>query len=513
MNNQPSVLIVGAGPTGLMMACELARHGVSFTLIDKKSERIKSSNATWIQPRTLEIFDQIGIASQFIRTGHSCRAINLYIAGKLLTTIPLNHIDSKYAYVLLLPQSDTEKLLTERLKQLQHEIERSCELIDIKMEENSVVSTVRTADGKTKNITSQWVIACDGADSTMRDKSQISFLGNELNEQFVVADAKIDSYIATNEIHLFFDKGTVFAASPLSGSKYRITANIHQSHPRRAFYDKEVIDLIQERSHGVYYIKDISWVSPFWIHCKCVEKLRQGPIFFVGDAAHLHSPAGGQGMNTGIQDAFNLAWKLALVIQGKAKSALLDSYHSERYPIINEIVNQTDAFTRMVLDKSFLTKLRKFSHEMQNAEVDTICNALAQLSIQYKDSPIIDYRNQSLQGTRAPDVVIHASVRLYDYLRNREHNAFLFSDTSDKINELQQKVQKNYPDLIKVHVISKQPLHGVENNIVDVDGMLHKHFQVSSRALLIVRPDGYIGFFAKEFDESSIDDYMGKILN
>ncbi len=508
MNTQSPVLIVGAGPTGLMMACELARHKIPFTIIDKKPDRIRSSNATWIQSRTLEIFDQIGIASRFIRAGHPCRAINLYIGGKPLATIPLHHIDSTYPYILMLPQSDTERFLTERLKELKHDVERSQELIDIKMEDDNVISTIKMADGKTKTITSQWVIACDGSNSIIRDKCQIVFSGEDLTEQFVVADAKIDSYMSTNEVHIFFDKGTVFAASPLGGSQFRIAANIHQNARRKVIYDKEVIDLVQERGHGVYYIKNVSWVSPFWAHGRCAEKLRHGSIFLTGDAAHIHSPSGGQGMNTGIQDAYNLAWKLALVIQGKAQPSLLDSYEAERYPVVSELIKQTETYTKMTLfDKSFLTKLRKFFHEIDEPTLEQISNKLAQVSNQYKNSPIINYHGLK-EGTRAPDV-----LKLFSNLRNNQHNILLFTESADKVKQLQQWANTTYPDLIKIHVISKQPIANVENNIVDADGVIYKKYQVSSNeALFIIRPDGYIGCSAEECDQSYIDSYLNQLL-
>jgi 2-polyprenyl-6-methoxyphenol hydroxylase-like FAD-dependent oxidoreductase len=507
MNVQSPVLIVGAGPTGLMMACELARHGIPFTIIDKKSERIRSSNATWVQSRTLEILDQIGIVSRFVRAGHPCRAINLYISGKPSATIPLNHIDSPYPYILMLPQSDTERFLTERLRELKHEVERSQELVDIKVEDNNVISTIKMADGKAKTITSQWVIACDGANSIIRSKCQIVFSGDDLTEQFVVADAKIDSYMSTNEAHIFFDKGTVFAASPLGGSQFRIAANIHQNARRMVFYDKEVVDLVQERGHGAYYIKNVSWVSPFWAHGKYAEKLRLGPVFLVGDAAHIHSPSGGQGMNIGIQDAYNLAWKLALVIQGKAQSSLLDTYQAERHPIISEAVSQTEKFTKMaLLDKSFLKKLRNFCQEINEDMVEKIGNMLAQVSIQYKNSPIINY-HRLIEGTRAPDV-----MKLYHSFRNTQHNILLFTESADIIKKIQEWARKSYPDLIKIHAISKQPIENVDNNIVDAEGVIYKKYQVSDQALYIIRPDGYIGYIAEECKQSYIGDYMNKLF-
>ncbi len=473
MSNHLAVLIVGAGPTGLMMACELARHGIKFRIIDKKPERTLTSNATWIQTRTIELLDQIGLAPLFLKAGHPCTAINVYVDGKPLVSIPFNGIESTYPFILMLPQSETEKLLIERLEELKHQVEWSSELVDLKQEDNKVVTTVKSPDGKSEMIISDWLIASDGANSKIREKCQIFFPGEDLTEQFVVADAQIDSFTSKDEIHLFFDQGTLFAASPLGENKYRIAANLHLDYPRQTFYKKEVIDLVQERGHGAYYVTDVAWISPFWIHGKIAEQMRRHSIFLMGDAAHIHSPAGGQGMNTGIQDAYNLAWKLALVIKGKGNPLLLDSYQAERYPVISEVVNQTENFTKMALfDESFLADLQKFSQQVLQGETEPIkkiCSLLSQVNIRYQQSPIISYEasNQDFSpkpGERAPNVIIDQSTRLYDYLRNTQHNILLFTGPAKKqqelngIKQLKEWLDQLHPDLIKTYVISKEKI-------------------------------------------------------
>jgi 2-polyprenyl-6-methoxyphenol hydroxylase-like FAD-dependent oxidoreductase len=527
MSSHLPVLIVGAGPTGLMMACELARHGIAFRIIDKKSERSLTSNATWIQTRTIELLDQAGLAPRFLKVGHPCNAINLYIEGKPLVTIPLNGIDSTYPFILMLPQSETERLLIERLEELKHPVEWSSELIDIKQEGRTVISTVRLPKGKMETITSDWLIACDGANSTVREKCRIFFPGEDLTEQFVVADAHINSFTSKDEIHLFFDQGTLFAASPLGGKKYRIAANLHLDYPRQTFYEQEVIELVQERGHGAYYVTNVSWISPFWIHGKIAEQMRQQSIFLMGDAAHIHSPLGGQGMNTGLQDAYNLAWKLALIIKGKAKSILLDSYQAERHPVVREIVNQTEKFTKMALfDKSFLTNLRKISHQILQGEEEFIketCAMISQVGIRYQDSPVINYEEciksiSPRQGDRAPDVVIDQSTRLYDYLRNPFHNILLFTGSSEKnlvlshIKQLQEWLNQLHPDLIKTHVVTNEKLNDIDNIIYDPDDVIHKCYQINKPVLLIIRPDNYIAYCSEKFEYIFIERFFQQYL-
>jgi len=529
MSGYLPVLIVGAGPTGLMMACELARQGVSFRIIDKNPEQTLSSNATWIQTCTIEIFDHIGIVDRFLKIGHPCDGIHLYIDGKSLVTIPLNNIDSIYPFVLMLAQSETERLLIDRLEEFNKRIERSLELIDVKQDNNAVIATIKHADGNTEIITSDWLIACDGANSTVREKCHIFFPGENLTEQFIVADAKIDSYMANNEIHVFFDHGAIFAASPLGPNNYRITANLHLDYPRKIFTEREVIEMAQERAYGAYYVNKASWISSFWIHSKLVKHMRHDSIFLAGDAAHIHSPAGGQGMNTGLQDTYNLAWKLALVIKGKAKPALLNSYQLERYPVVNNIVDQTERLTKMALfDKAFLSKLRKFSSKFLHNEAvlsKKIGTQITQLDIRYKESPAISYDESTSaksprQGEHAPDVIIDSSKRLYDYLRNMLHNILLFTGPGpsakknelDKLKQLQKLLNQIYSQQIKIYIITNEELKDMDNVILDVNNSIHDRYNIKHPSIYIIRPDGYIAYYSKNFNHTLIEDFLKRYL-
>lgn len=527
MDNHIPVLIIGAGPTGLMMGCELARHGVSFRIIDKKPERTLVSNATWIQTRTIEIFAKIGIADRFINIGHPCNAINFYIKGSLLVTMPLNYIDSIYPFVLMLPQSETERILNERLNELGGHVERPLELMDFKQDGKKVISTVRHQNGDTETITSDFLIGCGGAHSTVREKGQFLFPGKDLPEQFIVADAELESYLSKDEIHVFFDKEKIFSAFPLGSNKYRITANLHLDNPRKFFTEREVIEIVQERAHGEYYAKSVSWISPFWIHSNLVKHMHYGLVFLAGDAAHIHSPLGGQGMNTGLQDAYNLAWKLALVIKGKANPSLLDSYQTERFPIVKNIVNQTEKLTKMALyEKSFLPKLRKYCNRIACNQISVskkMGMQLTQLDIQYQNSLIIDCSASDIQsprpGVRAPNVIIDKNDFLYDHLLNTQHNILFFigdelkKNQINKINAIQQWIHQSYSDLIKVHVIAKSDITDKADGIIfDKNGSIHDRYDIKKLATYIIRPDNYIAYFSKNINLTSIKNFFKQYL-
>lgn len=532
MSEHLPVLIIGAGPSGLMMAAELARHGVSFRIIDKKPEPTLSSNATWIQTRTLEIFNQLGLADHFLKAGHPCDAINLYTNGKLSAKIPFSSLDSTYPFILTLAQAETERILIEHLERLKGQVERSLELIDVKQENNRVISKLKYADGHTETITSDWLIACDGANSTIREKSGIIFQGKDLPEQFMVADTQMGSYLPNNEMHVFFDKGTIFpekgtlfAAFPCGSNKYRINANLYLDAPRQSFTAKEVKEVVTERTYGNYTIESVSWISPFWIHDKIVNNMRNNSIFLVGDAAHIHSPAGGQGMNSGIQDAYNLAWKLALVIKEQAKPSLLDSYQLERYPIMNEIVKQTGHLTEMALfDSTFYEKLHTFCRKISKSPpfANKIAMQVTQLSLQYHDSPIINYEKKLTkspkQGERAPDVKINPSMRLSDYLRNTQHNVLLFTGLSFEKNNLQKIITletwltQNYPNLIRAHLISTEKNGDADKIIFDSNNAIHNAYHMKKPALYILRPDNTIAYYSNKFEIAPIEQFLESYL-
>lgn len=507
VNNLP-VLIIGAGPAGLLMACALAQSHIPFRIIDKKPARTQASNATWIQTRTLELFDQMGILSHFLKAGQRCDAIHLYTKGERLSRLSLKQIDSIYPFILMLPQSQTEAILEEHLQRLNKIVERSVELIDLNQQENQVTATLRHADGKEETVISDWLIACDGANSLVREQCGFHFSGEDLKEQFIVADADIDfSYLPRNEIHFFFDAGTVLAAFPLGKNRYRLAANLHLDYPRKFFTEREVIETVQERAHGNYYVTNVAWVSPFWIHGKIAEQLQKGRVFLVGDAGHIHSPAGGQGMNTGLQDAYNLAWKLAFVIQEKAAPSLLASYQQERYPVIQETIHQNDYFTKLaLLDENFIPTLTAFSERLakqQEGELEKkIGDQLTQLTIHYAENV-----------KRAPNVRFDDTT-LYRYFSYDKYTVLLFTgenatdETLQNLRDVLSFIEKQYANLVQVYVVSTSASNDLKPVIADAHQVIHGAYHVKQAAIYMIRPDTYIAFSSNDIGLASIADKL-----
>src|SRR3990167_3946759 len=432
------VLIVGAGPTGLMMAYELARHGIAFRIIDKKPEQTKFSNAAALQTRTLEIFKQIGIVYDFLRAGQPCKTLCFYDKGKEFARANFNTLDSVYPFILSLPQAATERILDTKLTGLQHHVERARELVQVKINLADIETIVKHADGVQETIRCQWLLGCDGAHSAVREKCGFQFPVDDLPEQFVVADAILNSFLRTDQIHIFSAKGYMLGVFPLGENRFRLGGNIKVGYPRQLYTENEIREMVTERSYGLLDARSVSWISPFWIHSKLSEKMRHGNVFLLGDAAHIHSPVGGQGMNTGLQDAHNLAWKLALVIQGRVGDRLLDSFQDERYPVIKEVVETTDRFTRFLLiSNTVLLYFRKMMIKFMlsiPAINRYITRRMTQLNIRYRNSCALDQSSSSRSptvGERAPDAKLGNNNDFYTYLNDTNHHILCFTGERD----------------------------------------------------------------------------------
>ncbi len=526
MQGFPTVLIVGAGPTGLMMACELARYGISIRIIDKKPERTQTSNAAVIHIRSLELLDHIGIVDRFLSLGVQCKAFRLHgIDGQELARIPLDQNDSHYLFSLFIPQSETERILNEHLEEFHRTVERPVELIDIKQEDQKVISTLRHANGEIETVISDWLIGCDGYHSIVREKCYISFSGEDLREEYIVGDFELKSELSQDSGDGFLGTGKVLAFFPLGSNKYRVVANLDRSGGIEAnLSQKEIMKLIEERSHGLFKVSSVLRISPFWIHSKIAKRMRKGLAFIAGDAAHVHSPAGGQGMNTGLQDAYNLAWKLALVIKNQANPSLLDSYQAERYPISQTIVSATEHLTKIGVSAiPFLPKLRDFLIKNTVGRSKFLQKKLGGLLTQslicYTNSPIIDYQTKMKKGApqsgeQAPDIFIAPSQRLYDYFRNLHHHLLLFTsyqmsnENTHFFKKIIEGITSQYTDIIP-WIVAPKTIPKLVNVIVDSDFVVHKRYGFDQPGLCLIRPDQYIAFISIGWDLAGLE----KLLN
>ena len=344
------VLIVGAGPVGLTLACELTRYRVPVRIVDKDAQRTDKSKAIVLWSRTLELLDREAKGSApFVEAGFKVDAVNIVApGGHVVGHVKMDSVPSPYPYALMLPQSDTEWLLEERLQRLGVSVERSTEVTALTIGADGAEATLRRTDGREETVQADWLAGCDGAHSIVRHTLAAPFSGETLGSDWILADVHMKGFpFPDTEVAVYWAREGVLPIFPISPGRFRIIANIPSSggdHPRDPTLE-EIQAIVEQRGPKGVTLFDPIWLSGFRINSRKVASYRSGRVFLTGDAAHVHSPAGGEGMNTGMQDAFNLAWKLALAIHGTCGEALLDTYSPERSGVGDEVLKNTARLT------------------------------------------------------------------------------------------------------------------------------------------------------------------------
>jgi 3-(3-hydroxy-phenyl)propionate hydroxylase len=426
------VLIVGAGPTGLAAAMSLARAHIPVRLIDKAPRPNPYSRAIGIQARTLELLEQHRLIEPFLELGHRARVANLFSNGMRLAQLDFDPLHTRYPYLLFLDQSVTERLLTEHLATLGVTVERGIELTAFMQGSASIQTTLRRANGHTETMRPSYLIAADGAHSSIRHRLGLNFEGRTFEQTFLLADLHAETDWPDDEFHIFASGDGLVALFPMGHGRHRLIADhavessggATQSNPSvpgdapldpaQAPSLEQCKALITRRVRERVAVSDLAWSAYFHVNSRMVDRLRVGRIFLAGDAAHVHSPAAAQGMNTGIQEALNLGWKLARVIGGAAPDRLLDTYHAERHPIERDVLRQTGFITQMAeADHGPLKLLRERVMPVLAALGplrDAARATISELSIQYRRSPLTLERvldGGPRAGERAPDALVH----------------------------------------------------------------------------------------------------------
>ena len=411
---QLQVLIVGAGPVGMTMASELVRYGVAVRIVDKMAQRTDKSKALVLWTRTLELLDRGGGSAPFVHAGYKVDAVN-FIAGdgKLVGHVNMASVQSPHPYALMLPQSETERLLEERLHELGVAVERETEVAGFKSGNSGVEAVLRHADGGEQTITADWLIGCDGAHSVVRHTLGAAFEGETLKSDWLLADVHLRGYpFPDTQAAIYWHRDGAFVIFPITPGRYRVIADLPPSgaeHPPAPTLE-QTQEVITRRGPAGLSASDPIWLTAFRINGRKVANYRSGRVFLVGDAAHVHSPAGGQGMNTGMQDAFNLAWKLALVIRKTCGEHLLDSYSAERSKVGDQVLKAAGRLTTVgTLRNPVAQTMRNLvGHVMlglspvQHALADT----MSEVSIGYPGSPLNGpgLRNGPRPGNRVAPV-------------------------------------------------------------------------------------------------------------
>ena len=340
------VLIIGAGPTGLVLALWLTKLGVKVRIVDKTAEPGTTSRALAVHARTLELYQQLDLADFVVEHGHRVPAVDLWVRGEPAARLPFETIGedlTAYPFLEIFPQDQHERLLIERLEKLGVAVERRTELVRFIDEGDRVVASLRGPDGRDKDCEASYIAGCDGAHSLVRDTLGTGFPGGTYRQVFYVADVEAAGPSIDGQLHVDLDEADFLAVFPLAGEgRARLIGTVRDERADHA--DKLKFEDVSQRAidHLKVQVKTVNWLSTYHVHHRVTEHFRKGRAFLLGDAAHIHSPAGGQGMNTGIGDAINLAWKLEAVLTGRAPDNLLDTYETERIGFARRLVATTD---------------------------------------------------------------------------------------------------------------------------------------------------------------------------
>src|ERR1044071_4021003 len=357
---ETDVIIIGAGPTGLSLACQLIRHGIDFVVVEKSDTITRFSKAIGVQARTLEIYDQLGLAQPAIERGTIANRVRLIEGGEVRGEMHLANFGkdfSQYPYMLMLEQSKNEELLYGFIKSHNRDVLWQTELENFSQDETGVTAQVKTASGESLTIKGKYLAGCDGASSPVRHGLGLTFGGSTFERLFYVADARVDWELPHDALHVCLAREVFVAFFPMPGEdRYRIIGTFPESKNQEdgeVVYE-EIEREVKEQVKLSLDISDVRWFSLYKVHSRRVNKFSEGKCFVAGDAAHIHSPAGAQGMNTGIQDAYNLAWKLAFVVKGAAAESLLDTYNEERLANAKRLLDTTDRMFELAAGSSWI---------------------------------------------------------------------------------------------------------------------------------------------------------------
>ena len=533
------VLIVGAGPTGLTLACEAARRGLSCRLIEKERQPNPWSRALGVQARTLELFAQMGISDKAVAHGRKVQGARIHSEGRERAHVRLEGLDSPFPYILILPQNDTEMLLTEKARSHGVEIERGTALTGFVQDGEGVTATLQHQDGREETTRVQWLVGADGAHSAVRHGLGLPFEGAAYPEGFLLADCRMTGSLSEEELSVYLTHDGFLAIFPFGGGLFRLIAGL----PRAAVSGPEgdAHEATLEECQAVMdkcgpkgvRLSDPVWISRFHLHRRLAPQMRVGRVFLAGDAAHIHSPAGGQGMNTGIQDAFNLAWKLALVTRGASPDSLLDSYHAERHPVAAGVLRDTDfAMQAITLHNPVAEAVRdRLLASLTGIEAvqKHLRNEIAELSLNYRRSPIVEDRIGSgalHAGDRVPDTPLTlldsgAVTSLLTVLADTRHTLWLIAgeQPSEKdiaaLSELRSQIEARFGSYIAVHLVrtTVMPAHSSwhGSGFLDPSGALQVHWG-KEPALCLIRPDGYLAFRGRLSDHEALVSYLGRLF-
>jgi 4,5-epoxidase len=532
---ETQILIVGAGPTGLALACQCLQQGLRVRILDKKPGPSETSKAIGLQYRVSEVLACMGVVDRFLARGGTPTTVHMYVRREPILSLKFEGFSDTAGQgafeprPIMIPQSETERLLWETVRQRGGSVEWETEFLDFTQDGEGVTARVRHGGGREERTVCDYLVSCEGAHSLVRKQAGLTFAGKTYPLVFFMADVAMDWSVDDNATHVWLHPEGSCAAMPFRETgRWRLfvemTRQADQHHGDITLDD--IRGLLAERAGDrETKITDPRWISEFRIHCRMVDHYRSGRVFVAGDAAHIHSPTGGQGIATGIQDAVNLAWKLGRVLHG-APDSLLDTYEEERLPKAAEVLNETNRITTVMFAPTWYKRLLRdyFLLPVLNLRWTQrkMFAKLAQLHVNYRGSRLSQHqpggvRTRIRAGDRAPDVALRRAgksetVTLFQLLQ--EVRPVVLIGTNPQLgSEGYQRLLESLGrlDLNSYLLISAEDetfAGDTSRCLIDVHGDFRRLYGMTGEFLCLIRPDDHIGYFQHGIGETKLREYL-----
>ena len=517
------ILIVGAGPTGLVLAIELARRGVSHILIDQRPKPLLWDRAAVIKSRTLEIFAALGLSEEFLRRGTKIRGVDFYSRGTLRASFRLGELDTPFPFTLGLSEGITEQILTRELERLGGRVERGIELTDLALSDGGVQARVREA-GRDRKLDASWLVGADGLHSQVREAIGVDFPGRDHDREWGVADVRFDNWPYERDLAaVTFDP--LFMPIPIGGDTWRA---YFRGNPDDQNHRLHIERCLNALAPGAKFVRSDK-PQLFRTHSRVATRFRLGRVLLAGDAAHACSPIEGHGMNGGIHDAFNLGWKLALVANGRARESLLDSYDAERRPIAG-IVGESGEDAEAGAAKGDPAAIDGAAQNLATAEGRyTAAIGESELGLGYEASPILwpdcdDAQSAFLTaigyrvGDTGPLLGMGEASQLHAVLTHPGHTVLALIGEADAAQraewvKMARRISGRFAPDVKAVVIARHGEPAAPDLLVDPTGKAHARLAGGDGGrLCVVRPDGYLALRAGPPGLSAVEDYFARIF-